>query len=143
MQTLLLSMRILAAIHSGIIQNKCSTCSPDTAEELNCTLQDSDVTVYMLDGEIELCSCPIKLISDEALSYYDQYNYTKLFPSAPVPSYSDVSFRFLEAIKSYDYWYNTYQIQELDNKNGSKANSSKTTDNNLSKLRNQFLDNKK
>lgn len=47
-------------------------------------------------------NCPMKFMSDSIYKFFLVYNYYKDFPSAAMPSFSDVSARFFTAYKYYE-----------------------------------------
>lgn len=137
MDLLLAGARILAGIHHGAIEGlSCSTCPDRVREELNCDLRDNDSSLYINEYlELDLATCPLKCVCGEALEYYDMYKYYLIF-NAPPLAYKDMSYRFWEFIKEYDYWSNTIKIDSMKKENPS---SKSTTDKNLSALKNQFM----
>jgi len=144
MKLLLLSAKIMAGIHSGLIEGlQCSNCSIDVQNELNCSLDDNDTNVYYnRDIEIELPACPIRYITEECLEYYDRLQcYKKLgvkvFTTSPDVSYSydNIPVRLWRWIDEYTSLYEKYSLMKQQ---GSKAKSASTSSN-LSKLKDQFL----
>lgn len=138
MEVLLASAKVLAAIRTGVISGlSCPSCTSRVQEELNCFMADNSEVCYVKpELDLELSACPIKCVSQEALAYFDYYQYSTIFNTAPY-SYNKMPYRFWEFVKEYDYWLNHCRNIKLDS--ASTVNSDAKTNSNLSLLKNQFL----
>lgn len=61
-------------------------------------------------------NCPKKFIPASLYKWFHEYDYHKKFISAPMPSYENISRRFLTAVNVYESAINEYQ--EALNKKG-------------------------
>lgn len=96
------SLRVLALLRSGKLKNfDCTTCTEDLQELRNCDLNDSETVVYRNKHLGEICTCPLRLITEQALEFLDRYDYLEKYPST-APTYEQVSPRFWAYVKFYD-----------------------------------------
>jgi len=129
---------LLAQVHSGMIQMKCDICEtdPSISKELNCTMEDNDNIIYSHEDIGELYCCPLKCISADVLSFYDKYQYYKMFPGA-APSYEEADVNFYFFCKTYEGHKNKYELENMDQ--NSKVNKEKKSQGNMALLRGSFL----
>jgi len=140
MKLLLLSAKILAGIHTGMIEGlQCKNCNPSRQSELNCGMLDTNnIVYYNPDMELELPACPVRFISKEALDYYDRYDFYKIFNKIDY-TYDNVPYRFWGFIKEYLSSYDEFSLM----KSQSTAKTKSTTKSNFETLKNQFLNKSK
>lgn len=130
---------ILAMVHTGVIEYKCSECihAVEISESLNCSMNDVEYPVFTHEDLPNLYSCPIRHISQDIYEYYDRYHYYKVFTGAMAPNYDDADRSFWEFVKTYESYKNKYEAEKNDK--NSNVNKAQKTDANMAMLRKQFL----
>lgn len=137
MKELLAAARILAAIHTGAIEGLgCNDCNSDIKEDLNCHMADRDSDVFQEDDlELYLGACPLRYITSEAIQYYDELQFYKLFSTVPY-DYKSISYRRWEFFKEYDLCLKKFEVLMIKKRPSVGTGS---TEDNLASLRSQFL----
>lgn len=147
MELLLISARILAALHSGMIEGlSCSSCDEYTQTTLNCDvnkpINPESTSVYCEEGMgLDLPTCPILMITVESLAYMDEYRFYKIFNKFQY-DYNTIPKRFWEFITHYKEClgeFKNMKAEELAEIQRNNRSSSGNTDSNLGALKAQFL----
>ena len=78
----------LALSHCGIIDWSCDGCEGLRQQDLHCS-GESEYPLFEWN-EHEWYSCPLKWLSPQVYSWYDEYSYYEVYPSS-APAYNDVN----------------------------------------------------
>ena len=93
--------KVLAAIHSGQITFNCLECSNDDKKIWGC--EEPASSAAWVDGENQFYSCPFKFIPEVVFMWFEEYQYSKTFKTAP--DYSLQSAKFCHAMSIYENEY--------------------------------------
>ena len=63
-------------------------------------------------------NCPMKFIPESLYKFFMLYNYHKDFPSAQMPSFPNLSNRFLIAYKYYEMKLNEFKMLVMEQNHG-------------------------
>jgi len=136
----IIGIKVLAAVHAGLITWTCSVCENDPQKKKQLACDDvSEFLVWQNSDIGEFYSCPLRWITQPVLEWYDEYLYLKEFPGV-APKYGEFNKLFWEACKLYQGSYNKYHLGELKKQSSSKSD---TTSKSLGSLRKGFNERKK
>jgi hypothetical protein len=135
-EDLVIGLKVLSAVHTGIIPWNCSDCDNNRQLQLACDAV-SEILIWQHKDIGEFYSCPLRWITKPVLDWYDEYLYLKEFPGT-APKYGEHIRTFWEACKIYTKSFNDLQIEEVNK----KQTDSKTTQS-LASLKQGFKGKKK
>ena len=143
MELLRISARVLAALHSGMIEGlSCLDCGEETQETLNCDGTqpvDAEATSVFSEPELELDlpTCPLLMLSEECMSYYDEFLFFKHLNKFQY-DYETVPNRMWLWMKDYLHYLDKFSALKIkEDREAAKSGSS--SEENMSSLKSQFL----
>ena len=94
----------------GKIKFRCSKCNEKNARVWGCVDRTEMAEPTFQEEERGIIyrywNCPIKFVPMNIWKFLEVYDYYKQFPSAPAPSFENVSRRFLKAFQYYESKFN-------------------------------------
>ena len=137
-EEIIIGLKVLAAVHAGIIDWGCSNCDTSRRKQLACN-EVSEILIWQHSTMGEFYSCPVKWITQPVLEWYDEYLYLKEFPGI-APKYGEFNKLFWESCKIYTGAYSKYQIEAMKKQSSGKGDK---TSNSLANLKQGFKGRKK
>jgi hypothetical protein len=140
MDELTIGIKVLAALHAGLITWNCTMCDqdPNLKKQMACN-EESPILIWQHQDIGEFYSCPLRWITQPILDWYDEYLYLKEFPGS-APKYGEHNRLFWLSCKVYSGSFNKYQMENIKSKSAGKGDS---TSKSLNDLRQGFQRRKK
>ena len=112
----------MAASHAGALPmaaSKCQ-CDPELKKAWGC--EGSTQGVVWIDcDDTEYYLCPIRVINENTMDWYESYAYYQDHGGAP--GYDDQSAKYVEAWKVYKHYYNHYTEEMMPKPKDGYANA--------------------
>lgn len=117
-------------------------CNEDIQSDLNCFREDQEEAVFVDEElDLELPSCPMNFISNEAEAYYQEWMYKELFGNVSF-TFETIPSRKWAFFQAYNKYMGDYRVlvhqREQDERNVKPG----TSEMNMSAMKKQFLNKK-